>query len=62
LVRSGISCWTASVLERQEAKYPIGRAQSRRDAEALLRERAYQASAGTLPGTVSFEQIALHLT
>jgi hypothetical protein len=33
------------------------RAQNRQDAEALLRLRAYEASAGNLPGTATFEQI-----
>ena len=38
-------------------RYESARTQNRHDAEALLRLRAYEASAGNLPGTATFEQI-----
>ena len=38
-------------------RYQSARTQNRHDAEALLRLRAYEASAGNLPGTATFEQI-----
>ena len=38
-------------------RYESARTQNRQDAEALLRLRAYEASAGNLPGTATFEQI-----
>jgi integrase len=38
-------------------RYESARTQNRQDAEALLRLRAYEASAGSLPGTATFEQI-----
>jgi integrase len=38
---------------RQES----ARTENKRDADALLRSKVYRASAGTLPGTASFEQV-----
>jgi hypothetical protein len=38
-------------------RYESARTQNHQDADALLRLRAYEASAGNLPGTATFEQI-----
>ena len=44
-------------MEKGGWRYESARTQNRHDAEALLRLRAYEASAGNLPGTATFEQI-----
>jgi hypothetical protein len=66
LKRTGGSVFPRKVSRFLQIKYPDGkdgwryesaRTQNRQDAEALLRLRAYEASAGVLPSTATFEQI-----
>ena len=66
LKRTGGSVYKRKGSRFWQIEYPVGNGklrqesthtESKRDAEALLREKVYQVSAGTLPGTASFEQV-----
>jgi hypothetical protein len=55
--RAGSRFWQMQYLVDGKWRQESTHTESKRDAEALLREKVYLASAGALPGTVSFEQI-----
>jgi integrase len=69
LKQSGGSVYKRGRSRFWQMKYPVGagkwrqesaHTESKRDAEALLREKVYQSTAGLLPGTATFEAIIGH--
>ena len=55
--RRGSPYWQIKYLVDGKWRQETTHTKSKRDARALLREKVFHASAGTLPGTASFEQI-----
>jgi len=55
--RPGSRFWQIQYLVNGKWRQETAHTEKKRDAEALLREKVFHASAGTLPGTSTFEQV-----
>jgi hypothetical protein len=55
--RKGSRYWQIQYFVNGEWRQESSRTENYRDADALLRSKVYMASAGTLPGTATFEQV-----
>ena len=55
--RAGSRFWQIQYLVDGKWRQESSHTESKRDAEALLREKVFRASVGKLPGTVTFEQV-----
>jgi len=55
--RRGSRFWQIQYIVNGKWRQESAHTESKRDADALLKEKVFHASAGTLPGTTSFEQV-----